>query len=134
MCVKWFAAVVSVARCVCSSGGLAAEEPGQRSERGSMRSHPHAEEKAPEHPELHTSSAQERPLETTGPAGKRQQHMDALNCSIRTSCSPHADLKSADSVTAFTAFEFLTKKREIVGLVLYMYICALFVLAVKDLR
>lgn len=74
--VSWFAAVVSVARCVCSSGGLAAEEPGQRSERGPMRSHPHAEEKAPEHPELHTSSAQERPLETTGPAGKHQQHLD----------------------------------------------------------
>lgn len=35
-----------------------------------MRSHPHAEEKAPEHPELHTCSAQERALETTGPSGK----------------------------------------------------------------
>lgn len=56
--------------CMCSSGGLAAEEPGQRSERGPMRSHPHAEEKASEHPELHAGSAQERALETTGPAGK----------------------------------------------------------------
>ncbi len=64
--------------CVCSSGGLAAEEPGQRSERRPMRSHPHAEEKATEHPELHAGSAQERPLETAGPAGKHQQHMDAL--------------------------------------------------------
>lgn len=35
-----------------------------------MRSHPNAEEKAPEHPELHACSAQERPLETAGPAGK----------------------------------------------------------------
>lgn len=74
MCV-WFAAVVSVARCVYSSGGMAAEEPGQRSERGSMRSHPHTEEKAPEHPELNAGSAQERALETTGPAGKYQRHM-----------------------------------------------------------
>lgn len=74
MCV-WLAAVVSVARyvCVCSSGGLAAEEPGERFERGPMRSHPHAEEEAPEHPELHSGPAQERPLETAGPAGK---HMD----------------------------------------------------------
>lgn len=67
----WFAAVVStVSVCVCSSGGLAAEEPGQRSERGPMRSHPNAKEKAPKHPELHTCSAQKCPLETTGPAGK----------------------------------------------------------------
>lgn len=77
MCV-WFAAVVSAARCVYSSGGLAAEEPGQRSKRGPMRSHSNAEEKAPEHPELHTCSAQECPLETAGPAGKQQQHMDAV--------------------------------------------------------
>lgn len=48
-----------------------------------MRSHPHAEEKAPEHPELHAGSAQERPLETPGPAGKHQQHMDALQQAIR---------------------------------------------------
>lgn len=80
VCVSWFAAVVSVARCVCSSGGLAAEEPGQRSERGPVRSHPHVEEKAPEHPELHTGSAQERPLETAGPAGKHQQHKEARSC------------------------------------------------------
>lgn len=74
----WFVAVVSIAQCVCSSGWLAAEEPGQRSERRPMRSHPHAEEKAPEHPELHPGSAQECPLETTGSAGKHQQHVDAL--------------------------------------------------------
>lgn len=43
--------------CLCSPGGLAAEEPGQCSERGPLWSHPHTEEKAPEHPELHTSSA-----------------------------------------------------------------------------
>lgn len=61
-------------RCVCSSGGLAAEEPGQRSERGPVRSHPHAEEKTPEHPELHAGSAQERPLETAWPAGKHRQN------------------------------------------------------------
>ena len=63
---------------MCSSGGLAAEEPGQRSERRPVWSHSNAEEKAPEHPELHAGSAQERALETTGPAGKHQQHMDAL--------------------------------------------------------
>lgn len=59
---------------MCFSGGLATEEPGECSKRGPMWSHPHAEEKAPEHPELHTSSAQERPLETTGPAGKHQHN------------------------------------------------------------
>ena len=79
VCACVVVAVVSVARCVCSSGGLAAEEPGECSERGPMWSHPHAEEKAPEHPELHTGSAQECPLETTGPAGKHQYHMDAFN-------------------------------------------------------
>lgn len=76
--------------CVCSSGGLAAEEPGQRSERGPMRSHPHIKEKTPEHPELHTSSAQERPLETTGPAGKYQQRLAA---GFRAGYSPHPDIK-----------------------------------------
>lgn len=60
--------------CLCSSGGLAAEEPGERPEGGPVWSHPHAEEKASEHPELNTSSAQERPLETTGPAGKHQHN------------------------------------------------------------
>lgn len=54
---------------MCFSGGLAAEEPGQRSARGPLRRHPHAEEEASEHTELHTSSAQERPLETAGLAG-----------------------------------------------------------------
>lgn len=80
VCV-WLVAVVfgsPVCVCVCSSGGLAAEKPGQRLERGPMRSHPNAEEKTPEHPELHTCSAQERPLETSGSAGKRQQHVDAV--------------------------------------------------------
>lgn len=60
--------------CLCSSGRLAAEEPGECTERGPVWSHPHAEEKASEHPELNTSSAQECPLETTGPAGKHQQN------------------------------------------------------------
>lgn len=78
MCVCVVVCSSSVARCVCSSGGLAAEEPGQRSERRPVWSHSNAEEKAPEHPELHAGSAQERALETTGPAGKHQQHMDAL--------------------------------------------------------
>lgn len=103
--------------CLCSSGWLAAEEPGQCSERGPVRSHPHTEEKASEHPELHTGSAQERPLETTGPAGKHQQHMDAINCSIITSYLPNPDLKSADSMTCcsanITGFEFQTKKQDI---------------------
>lgn len=61
--------------CVCSSGGLAAEEPGQCFERGPMRSHTHIEEKTPKHPELYAGFAQERPLETTGPAGKYRQHV-----------------------------------------------------------
>lgn len=80
VCVSCFSSPV----CLCSSGGLAAEEPGQCSERGPMWSHPHTEEKAPEHPELHTSSAQERPLETAGPAGKHQQCMDISNSGIIT--------------------------------------------------
>lgn len=57
---------------VCFSGGMAAEELGKRPQRGPMRSHPHAEEKAPEYAELHTSSAEERALETVGPAGRPQ--------------------------------------------------------------
>lgn len=75
--------------CVCSSGGLAAEEPGQRSERRPMRRHTHAEEKAPEHLELHAGSAQERALETTGPAGKhgntsRCDHASFLRLDVST--------------------------------------------------
>lgn len=54
---------------MCSSGGLAAEEPGQRPAGGPLRRHPHAEEEASEHAELHAGSAQERPLETAGLAG-----------------------------------------------------------------
>lgn len=48
---------------------MAAEELSERSQRRPMRSHPHAEEKASEHSELHTSSAEERALETVGPTG-----------------------------------------------------------------
>lgn len=61
---------------------MAAEEPGERSERRPVRSHPHAEEKAPEHPELHPSSAQERTLETTGPAGEHSTFMLFLDFSL----------------------------------------------------
>lgn len=55
-----------------SAGGLAAEEPGECSQRGSMWSHPYAEETATEHAELHACSAPKRPLETTWPAGKQR--------------------------------------------------------------
>lgn len=37
-----------------------------------MWCHSHVEETAPEHPKFHSGSAQERPLETTWPAGKHQ--------------------------------------------------------------
>ncbi|KAF3838046.1 hypothetical protein F7725_009814 [Dissostichus mawsoni] len=46
VCVCVVVCSSSVARCVCSSGGLAAEEPGQRSERRPVWSHSNAEEKA----------------------------------------------------------------------------------------
>lgn len=57
-----------------SAGGLAAQEPGQCFERGSMRCHPDIEEKTSEHVELHTCSAQERSLETSGPTGEHLEH------------------------------------------------------------
>jgi len=69
-----FTAIVFVTWYVCSSGWMAAEEPGECSKRRPLWSHPHAEEKASEHPELHTCSAQECPLETTGPAGRLQHN------------------------------------------------------------
>lgn len=56
--------------CMVSSGGMAAKEPGECSQRRPMWSHSHFEEKASEHPEFYSGSAQERPLETTRPAGK----------------------------------------------------------------
>lgn len=57
-----------------SAGGLAAQEPGQCFEGGSMWCHPHIEEKTSEHVELHTCSAQERSLETSGPTGEHLEH------------------------------------------------------------
>lgn len=81
VCVlQFFSSCFGSPVCLCSSGGLAAEEPGECAERRPVRSHPHTEEKASEHPELDTSSAQERPLETTGPAGKhRAKHTEVIN-------------------------------------------------------
>lgn len=57
-----------------SVGGLAAQEPGQCFERGSMWRHPHAEEKTSEHVELDACPAQERSLETAGPTGEHLKH------------------------------------------------------------
>lgn len=62
--------------CLCSPGGLAAEEPGQCFERGPMWCHPHIKEKTSEHFELDTRPAQERSLETAGPTGEH------LECSL----------------------------------------------------
>lgn len=71
--------LVVTACCACSSGGLAAEEPGQRPAGGPLRRHPHAEEEASEHAELHTGPAQERPLETAGPAGRVRAQVDTAD-------------------------------------------------------
>lgn len=63
-----------------SSGGMAAKEPGECSQRRPVWSHSDVEEKASEHPEFYSGSAQECPLETTRPAGKTStKHTGTLN-------------------------------------------------------